>query len=256
MRPVALFPFVLTLGAFILASRSGAYAQDGRQEGPIEIDKCQTISQPGSYKLVNNITFKGPSGSACLSITADFVTIDLAGFNITSISTFPPFPPPNGGTFASFTAIKAGDNTNPVMGTTVRNGSISGNFTAGVILNGDGSIVEGIHVSRLGVVGLGISARGIVRGNTAVQIEGIPGNGVGISAAGLIAGNYVSDTRSTGIEAGQGSTVIGNTSANSERGIVVDCPANVTDNTATGTFPNLALVLNGTGCNNTNNVAP
>jgi hypothetical protein len=38
---------------------------------------------PGSYKLVNNLTFNGPAGGTCLSITTSFVTIDLAGFAIT-----------------------------------------------------------------------------------------------------------------------------------------------------------------------------
>jgi hypothetical protein len=47
---------------------------------------------------------------------------------------------------------------------------------------------------------------------------------------------------------GQGSTVIG-------VGLVVGCPSNVTDNTAVNN-PGGNLVLNGTGCNNTNNVAP
>ena len=69
----------VTLAAVI--SASGAQAQ----EGPTELDKCQTISQSGSYKLVNNLTFTGPSGSACLPITVSNVTIDLAGFSIISL---------------------------------------------------------------------------------------------------------------------------------------------------------------------------
>jgi hypothetical protein len=44
--------------------------------------KCQTISQPGSYELTDNLTTNGD----CLVITADFVTIDLAGFTITGNS--------------------------------------------------------------------------------------------------------------------------------------------------------------------------
>jgi len=58
-------------------------------------------------------------------------------------------------------------------------------------------------------------------------------------------------------EIGQGSTVIGNTALGnpgSFAGIRVSCPSNVTDNTAVGNVEN--LVLNGDGCNNTNNVAP
>jgi hypothetical protein len=37
-------------------------------------------------------------------------------------------------------------------------------------------------------------------------------------------------------------------------GILVECPSNVTNNTAVGNGTNLQL--NGQGCNNTNNVAP
>jgi hypothetical protein len=234
-RPGAVFTIALAFGAIILAPRVGAQAQDSRQEGPTEIDKCQTISQSGSYKLVNNLTFNGPSGSACLSITANFVTIDLAGFTITGTS-------PSGGPFPAFPiAIEAGNNT---TGITVRNGSISGNFSDGVVLSGDGSIVEGLHVSN--ATALGITVHGIVRGNTAV------GNFVGIDADGLITGNYVSGAQSGIVAVG---TVIGNTVTNSERGIVVGCPSNVTDNTATGNSI-VNLLLNRNGCNNTNNVAP
>jgi hypothetical protein len=224
MRLGALFPLVLVLGATI-APGIGAQAQ------PTAITACQTISQPGPYELVNNLTFNGPSGSACLSITASFVTIDLAGFTITGTSPSGPFPE----------AIEAGGNT---TGITVRNGSISGNFSDGVVLSGDGSIVEGLHVSN--ATALGITARGIVRGNTAV------GTFVGIDVDGLITGNYVSGTQSGIVAAGN---VIGNTVTNSGRGIVVGCPSNVTNNTATGNSI-VNLLLNGTGCNDTNNVAP
>ena len=75
-RPAALFPISLALSAMMLAPVAGA-----REQGLTEIEKCQTISEPGSYKLVNNLTFKGATG-ACLAITVDFVTIDLAGFTI------------------------------------------------------------------------------------------------------------------------------------------------------------------------------
>jgi len=68
----------VALAAIILAS--GAQVQHAREEGPIEIDKCQTISQPGSYKLVSNLAITG--GNGCLLVTAGGVTIDLAGFSI------------------------------------------------------------------------------------------------------------------------------------------------------------------------------
>src|SRR5690349_9570108 len=139
--------FTLALGAIILAAHGGAQAQEG---GPIKIEKCQTINKPGSYRLVNNLTFftSGHSAGTCLPITADFVTIDLAGFTISRQ------PVGFGGT-----AIAAGDN---LSGITVRNGSISG-FFIGVDLRGQASIVEGLRVIGARPSSLGIGANGIVK---------------------------------------------------------------------------------------------
>jgi hypothetical protein len=252
-RPADLFPIALALGAMILLPRAGAQAQDAREEGPTEIEKCRTIDRPGSYKLVNDLTFSGTTGT-CLLITARFVTIDLAGFTISG----PGNPNPFSGN--TTTAIAAGNDT---AGIAVRNGSISG-FIVGVNLGGGGSIVEGLRIfGGPGISSLGIGvATGIVKGNTVDHIGGLPGQGVGISATGIVTGNYVTGSRVGGIEVGQGSTVIGNTSTDNNGGpgfgINVACPSNVTNNTAVnnGLFAGLNLVLNGNGCNSTNNVAP
>ena len=96
------------------------------------------------------------------------------------------------------------------------------------------------------------------------DIAGAPGEGIGISATGIVTGNYAANNRIIGISIGQGSTVVGNTATQTGAGasdgfagISVDCPSNVTDNTAVNNrVPGGNLVLNGTGCNNTNNVAP
>jgi hypothetical protein len=249
-RSAALFPIALALGAITLAPWASAQAQDSRQEGPIEIEKCQTINQAGSYKLVNNLTFTGPSNGLCLSITANFVTIDFAGFTISSSSA---------GSESNFTvAIAAGNDT---TGITVRNGSISG-FGSGVALDGSNSIVEGLHVGGpCPCQGTGISATGIVRGNT-VSVFTDPNTGPpGISATGIVSGNYVFNTRNFGIVVGQGSTVIGNTVTDTFGvdmgiGLEVTCPSNVTNNTVVNSEGQKNLVLVGNGCNNTNNVAP
>ena len=238
-RPAALFPISLALSAMMLAPVAGA-----REQGLTEIEKCQTISEPGSYKLVNNLTFKGATG-ACLAITVDFVTIDLAGFTISGPggSLNPSAPLPN--------AIAAEDHT---TGIAVRNGSISG-FPVGVELSGDGSIVEGLRVSGGGPGPVGISATGIVRGNTVVGQHNFLRLGAGIIATGIVTGNFAS-RNDFGIEVGQGSTVIGNTARNNgEFGIFVDCPSNATDNTAVNNAQ-VNLELNGNGFNNTNNLAP
>jgi hypothetical protein len=249
-RPAAFLPIALALGAIIVAPRVGVQAQDSREERPIEIRKCQTIRQSGSYKLVNNLKI-GPDAN-CLVITADFVTIDLAGFTITG-----------GGSNAlqgAGSGIVALSSSGNLVGIAVRNGSIS-NFANGVDLaSANGSIVEGLRVSGDGAgTNVGIVANGIVRGNTVIGIFGIgPGHGDGISATGTVTGNYVTGSRGAQIAVGQGSTVIGNTvgpAPSADFGLVVDCPSNVTDNTATGSAAT-NLLLSGTGCNNTNNVAP
>jgi hypothetical protein len=249
-RPAAFFSIVLALGAIILALRGGAQAQDAREEEPTEIEKCQTISKPGSYKLVNNLK-TGPDAN-CLVITADFITIDLADFTITG----------GGGTSFNAAGIVALPSSGNLVGIAVRNGSIS-NFANGVALGfADGSIVEGLRVSGDGAVTTnGIIANGIVKGNTVIGIFGIgPGHGTGIGATGTVTGNYVTGSRGAQIRVGQGSTVIGNTAAPlgpaiADFGLEVDCPSNVTENTATGSAA-VNLLLHGTGCNNTNNVAP
>jgi hypothetical protein len=96
-QPAALFPIALALGATILVPGPGARA------APIAITACQTISQPGSYVLANDLTSSG----ACLVIAASFVTINLAGFSI------------NAGIGISVSSAS------PVQGIAVRNGSIS-----------------------------------------------------------------------------------------------------------------------------------
>ena len=217
-QPALLLPIALALGAATVPER-------GAQAEPTAITVCQAISQPGSYKLVNNLT--GPSVGVCLFIATDFVTIDLAGLTI------------NGGPGA--TGILAGKSA----GIAVRNGSISG-FFSGVLLGGSGSIIEGLRVVGFGD---GIDAHGIVRGNTVLDVRD-----TGIIATGTVTGNDVSNT-GVGFHIGQGSTVIGNTATdNAQIGIQADCPSNLTDNTAVNNGTN--LVLNGDDCHNEDNVAP
>ena len=254
-RPAAVFPIALALGAMILAPRAGAQAQ-----GPTEIATCQTISQPGSYVLVHNLTATGD----CLKINSDFVTIDLAGFAIIGSGD---------GTAIQFVGPTP---QTPRRGFAARNGTISG-FATGVqfirIGGTDGAIVEGLRIfgTAGGTAGLdGILVRGaVVRGNTVVCGAG-PGTGIrvvngsvtgnvveacedGIDAFdGVVSGNNLAGT-GTGISIDTG-TAIGNTVTGYSVGIAATCPSNLIDNTATGNGKN--LVLSGTGCKNTNNVAP
>jgi len=261
-KSAVFFIIVLALGIIILPPVAAVQA-DEQEEGPFKIEKCQTISQQGSYKLVNNLTFSPTtSGSAiagtCLTITAGFVTIDLAGFTIT-------VPASIGFEFNNTTAIAAQSSSGNLQGIAVRNGSISG-FGNGVGLSSaDGSIVEGLRVvggCPCFSPGTGIDANGIVRGNTPVGFASVPNSGgVGISATGIVTGNFVDANRIAGIVVGQGSTVIGNTSTGTDGqsfqafDIAATCPSNVTDNTALAPGGGVGrIVLFGAGCNTTNNV--
>jgi hypothetical protein len=121
-------------------------------------------------------------------------------------------------------------------------------FADAISANG---IVKGNTVSG-GNRGFGIGATGIVKGNT---VEAPNRLGPGIAATGTVTGNFVTGGPfSDGIAIAQGSTVIGNTVTGAAIGLSVSCPSNVTNNTAVNNGTN--LVLNGDGCNNTNNVAP
>ena len=230
IKSAALFPVVLALGAAIVAG-------PGAQAAPTAVTACQTISQPGSYVLANNL-FNPNFGATCLIITANDVTIDLAGFSIVA--------DPRRGVGITAVAPSSGH----LHGIAVRNGASTVDLDSA-----DLSIVEGLRVDCTFPFPIrsGIIARGIVKGNT---VGASVGNtcGTGISATGTVTGNYVVNSF-IGIKIGQGSTVIGNTASNNtESGIVADCPSNLTDNTAVNNGTN--LVLNGDGCHSEDNLAP
>lgn len=97
--------------------------------------------------------------------------------------------------------------------------------------------------------GIGIRVvNGSVTGNVVEDCED------GIDAFdGVVNGNSVFGT-GTGTGINVVGTAIGNTITEYGVGIAATCPSNLIDNTATGNGKN--LVLSGTGCKNTNNVAP
>jgi hypothetical protein len=243
-RTTTLFVIAVTLIAAGLAPEAVAE--------PTAITTCQTLGQPGSYVLKQNLTATGN----CLVIMADFVTIDLAGFSITGSG--------SGNAIMNFVG------TGPQRGfpgMAVRNGTIS-NFSQAVfafsVPEDEGAIVEGLRISG---VGGGIGARGIVKGNT---VNCGAGSGVGISDFGTVAGNRVINCGGDGINAVgvvSGNTVesngtgifiqglaIGNSAIGNGVGISATCPSNVTDNVAINNGKN--LVLSGAGCKTKNNVAP
>jgi hypothetical protein len=240
MKPTFLCSAALAIAASVCAREASA--------APTALTACQTINQPGSYVLANDLSITGE----CLVITTSLVTIDLAGFSITGNATG--------------SGIRADQGVTNIV---VRNGRIAG-FASGInALSATGSIVEGVQA--VGNTGIGIAAGGIVRGNIAER------NGsFGIVAFGVVNGNFAAANTRTGILVGGGSTVTDNTTrdnsegglvvnegstvtrntaaGNGGRGLSVSCPSNVIGNIATGNEEG-NLVLDD-GCTNVDNLAP
>jgi hypothetical protein len=101
--------------------------------GPVAIKKPTTITKPGSYQLVTNLSPKGSSDDA-ISVSASNVTIDLNGFAILG---------PGHGSGVGIDAPGA-DNA------TVENGTITGMGGSGVKL-GDSGVVRDVSVVSNGV---------------------------------------------------------------------------------------------------------
>ena len=88
------------------------------------------ISNPGSYKLSGNLSV--PAGKGAMQITTSNVTLDLNGFNLTSLGPNPSFfnlPPPGVGIVGSFSNIIVRNGTfvgwDPAIDGTVAGGLIT-----------------------------------------------------------------------------------------------------------------------------------
>ena len=224
-----------------------AEAQVTLQQGPITINRCRNIDQPGSYRLATNLTALGN----CLVITAQGVTIDLNGFTIVG----------NGTGTAILGPRKAAGI--PQARTVVRNGDIS-NFAQATNLSGT---VEHLRVTsnKSGImVGVGTVQDNIVQFNdsTGIQLaDGIVsgnllvanGTGILVQEAGVLTNNQAAGNK-IGIDvSGIGSTLIGNIAdGNIQIGIRVACPSNLSNNTAIGNPSN--IVRTGTGCRDGGNL--
>ncbi|MCI0468303.1 MAG: hypothetical protein L0Y57_15105, partial [Beijerinckiaceae bacterium] len=164
------------------------------------IDKCQTIAQPGTYKLVRNLT---AAAGNCLVVTGSAITIDLDGFTITGN--------------ANGDAITDGPGaTGSQRAITVRNGHIIGARFAVALGKTDGAVVENMDISGNGggiFLLRGRVERNHVHGNTSSSaIEGFEA----ITAI----NNIVLDNKGNGLVAGPGSLLEGNLAGRNGNGIV------------------------------------
>ena len=258
---------------FLLAAVSLLPAAARAADGVLEIDpSCAgvgcfpgdgagypiQITNPGSYKLTGNLDLRvlaSPGDQNAIQVSADGVTIDLAGFSIIGPVTCST-PPVNCTGIGSGVGIQG-----PVTGLTVRNGTITGLGSAGIFVIGDigrfesltlwwngsiglqatglGSQVVNVNSSWNGGRGIWVGQAGSIRRSTAVwnKFAGLSGeadvlyldntayrNGMqGILSGGrsLYARNVISDNGNEGIiESLGGSLAFGNTiSENTSFGI-------------------------------------
>jgi hypothetical protein len=242
--------------AMMLALAAAAFPSAGNAQ--VLLQQCRTIDQPGSYRLATNLAAEGD----CLVVSAEGVTIDLNGFAIVG----------NGTGTAILGVQEAAGNERaailtgliPQARTVVRNGDIS-NFAQATNLSGT---VERLRVTSNAsgiLVGVGNVQNNIVQFNSSMGIQLADGivsgnlliaNGTGIlvQEAGVITNNQAVGNK-IGIDVtGIGSTLIGNIAdGNSQIGIRVACPSNLSNNTAIGNVVR-DLVLTGTGCRDGGNL--
>lgn len=176
--------------AVILAFSMGVFASEAAAQGPplagpTLIDECQAITESGSYRLVDNLTFTGNVG--CLQVLTDNVTLDLGGFEV------------------RYTGISVGfgvENPFGKKGIAVRNGSFtrsSGNLNAISLEQGTGHLVEGVRV-------IGAS------------------NGIAVGENSLVMNSIANDNSGFGIKANCPSSLIGNVAQENSSNIVFPLP--------------------------------
>lgn len=229
----------------MLALATAAFPLEGNAQ--VQLHRCRTIDQPGSYRLAANLTAEG----TCLAVSADGVTIDLNGFAIVG-----------NGSGTGILSVPKGAGIPPVR-TAVSNGDIS-NFAQAINLSGT---VERLRVTSNAsgiLVGIGIVQNNIVQFNSAMGIQigdGIVsdnllirnGTAILVQEAGVIRNNQALGNK-IGIDVtGRGSTLNGNIAdGNDQIGIRVTCPSNLINNTAVGNPNN--LVMRGTSCRDEGNL--
>jgi hypothetical protein len=203
------FGGLLGLGG-LLGVLSAAWA------APTPSTVCGTISQAGTYVLQSNLTAAG----TCLTIDADFVTLNLNGFTLT------------GDGSGAGIACDAGQ-----QGLEVRNGTVR-NFDVGIdVPQCDHSRISGVRV-------IGNSTFGIF---------------AGLSATGpsVISGCMALNNGLAGLILGYG-TIRNSMANNNDRGLWAHtCPTlllgNVATNNASG---NLFFFSGSAECVSVNNIAP
>ena len=222
---VLVWTLALGCGLFWTATAVGGQTQTvlTQKQVPIKITKS------GSYVLGGNLKVTDPTVDAIL-VTADNVTIDLAGFTIEG--------PPHGPT-SSGSAIESVATWNVV----VKNGMIRGFYeieAACIHLTGHGNRVENVHVTECGWTA--IYADGVVTGCEVTNSVG----GIGGGRGSVISDNMLFAV-GTGLHgSGDGGVTIARNTLTAANGLGLLCiyseGANrIEDNTCSGYWYGLSL---------------
>jgi hypothetical protein len=200
-----------TLLVTLVLARVCAYAVDGQvlinQSTLNAAGGTYTITTPGSYKLSGYLLAKNQD-THVIVIATDHVTIDLNGFAILGIADCSGGPCINSGKGSGI----ATSGTNPFFNITVRNGTIQGMGSFGIVLNGDSILVEYMHVRSNASGGMVINRFPAIQTNVIIQHNNVQLNGFsGIAVdAGLVSDNAVSDNRANGIDVFDTATITRN----------------------------------------------
>lgn len=215
-REEALSPLGVAMGLAVLglAAATGAQASDGvleinqtcaEETGCFPGDSAGfpvTIQNTGSYRLTGNLVIPNENTSAIV-ISRPSVTVDLGGFEITRTlcSGATSSCRPTSGIGSGITASSI------YRGITVRNGTITGMGTRGILLQGSQNSVEQLRLrwNRLDGALLGDAARVV---DSSAFENGR--NGVEVGNGGTIAGNTLRGNLRYGVETSTGARVDGN----------------------------------------------
>jgi hypothetical protein len=213
---------------------------------PDVINNCKVISKPGSYVLGKNLFAAGD----CLAVTADYVTIDLAGFSIFGDGTGAGIRGDSerkaitmrDGTITNFedgiNFCMPGGPATPSHQIVVERIRAIDNVNAGMCLLAfnplAGITVKDSYASGNGGAGVDMGGRAVVTGNTLNDNT----NGLRISGTATIVGNTISGNSNAGILSGNHSfDVVNNRVQGTNIGIQVFCPSVILGNVVGGATP-------------------
>jgi parallel beta-helix repeat protein len=149
-----------------------------------------TIDLPGSYRLTGSLVVPDENTTGIL-VQADYVTIDLSGFEISGPVTCTGDP-------VSCSPLGVGRGVSAFADyVTVRDGTVRGMGNAGIGLGGQGSSAIRVRAEQNGGVGIRLAIRG-----SAIECSVLRNGSAGLSGGGqsIISRNIVSRNRGHGVE--------------------------------------------------------